>query len=122
MAKTELEAPGTAGSQFFVVTAADAELPPDYAIIGTVSKGLDVVDRIGKLGNPNQQPTMVVEIERATASGPPLGSAGGGGGGGGGTAWWEIAAPLLALLVLGAALVLALRRRSSSRREAASGP
>ena len=68
MAKTQLQAPGTAGSQFFVVTAPDAGLPADYAIIGTVTKGLDVVDRIGKLGNPSQQPTMVVEIEKATVA------------------------------------------------------
>jgi cyclophilin family peptidyl-prolyl cis-trans isomerase len=68
MAKTQLQAPGTAGSQFFVVTAPDAGLPPDYAIIGKVTKGLDVVDRIGKLGNPSQQPTRVVEIETATVA------------------------------------------------------
>jgi cyclophilin family peptidyl-prolyl cis-trans isomerase len=68
MAKTQLQAPGTAGSQFFVVTAPDAGLPPDYAIIGTVTKGLDVVDRIGKLGNPSQQPTMVVELEKVTVA------------------------------------------------------
>ncbi len=121
MAKTAVEAPGTAGSQFFVVTAANAELPPDYAIIGTVSKGLDVVDRIGLLGNPSQQPTMVVEIEQATASGPPLGSAAGGSGGGGGTAWWEIVVPLLVVLALGAVLLLALRRRSAGLRQPPSG-
>src|SRR5829696_4389006 len=51
MAKTSFEAPGTAGSQFFVVTGADAGLPPDYAIVGKVENGLDVVDRIGKLGD-----------------------------------------------------------------------
>jgi len=68
MAKTQLQAPGTAGSQFFVVTAPDAGLPADYAIIGTVTKGLDVVDRIGKLGNPSQQPTMVVELEKVTVA------------------------------------------------------
>jgi peptidyl-prolyl cis-trans isomerase B (cyclophilin B) len=66
MAKTQTEAPGTAGSQFFVVTAADAQLTPDYAIIGKVTSGLDVVDRIGKLGDENEQPTEVVEIEQAT--------------------------------------------------------
>jgi cyclophilin family peptidyl-prolyl cis-trans isomerase len=68
MAKTSVEAPGTAGSQFFVVTAKDAGLTPDYAIIGKVTKGLDVVDRIGKLGDQNEQPTRVVEIEHATVS------------------------------------------------------
>jgi cyclophilin family peptidyl-prolyl cis-trans isomerase len=66
MAKTGAEAAGTAGSQFFVVTADDAGLPPDYAIIGKVTDGLDVVDRIGKLGNATEQPTEKVEIEQAT--------------------------------------------------------
>jgi cyclophilin family peptidyl-prolyl cis-trans isomerase len=66
MAKTDTEAPGTAGSQFFVVTADDAGLPPDYAIIGKVTEGLDVVDRIGKLGDASERPTEKVEIEQAT--------------------------------------------------------
>jgi cyclophilin family peptidyl-prolyl cis-trans isomerase len=45
MAKTEVEPPGTSGSQFFVVTA-DSNLPPDYALLGRVTSGLDVVHRI----------------------------------------------------------------------------
>jgi cyclophilin family peptidyl-prolyl cis-trans isomerase len=51
MAKTEIEDPGTSGSQFFVVTAEDAQLgsPPAYAVVGKVSQGQDVVDRIGLL-------------------------------------------------------------------------
>jgi cyclophilin family peptidyl-prolyl cis-trans isomerase len=64
MAKTPTEPAGTAGSQFFVVTAPDARLTPDYAIVGKVTDGLDVVDRIGKLGNANQQPTRVVVISK----------------------------------------------------------
>jgi peptidyl-prolyl cis-trans isomerase B (cyclophilin B) len=68
MAKTGAEPPGTAGSQFFIVTAPDAGLPPEYAIIGTVTEGLDVVDAIGQLGGPDEQPTQVVEIEKATVS------------------------------------------------------
>ncbi|SRR6266851_4695557 len=68
MAKTGAEPAGTAGSQFFVVTAKDAGLPADYAIIGTVTKGLDVVERIGRLGDSNEQPTEVVEIEKATVT------------------------------------------------------
>lgn len=64
MAKTQTEARGTSGSQFFVMTA-NAQLPPDYALLGIVTKGLSVVDRIGKLGNGSEQPTQVVEIERA---------------------------------------------------------
>jgi peptidyl-prolyl cis-trans isomerase B (cyclophilin B) len=47
MAKTQTERPGTSGSQFFVVTAEDAQLPPDYALLGKVSKGQEVVDKIG---------------------------------------------------------------------------
>ena len=55
MAKTADRAGGTAGSQFFIVTVPDAQLPPDYAIIGKVVRGLDVVDQIGKLGDPSTQ-------------------------------------------------------------------
>ena len=47
MAKTGTEPAGTSGSQFFVVTAEDAQLPPDYALLGTVTSGQDVVDKIG---------------------------------------------------------------------------
>jgi peptidyl-prolyl cis-trans isomerase B (cyclophilin B) len=47
MAKTEIEDPGTSGSQFYVVTAEDAQLPPDYAVLGKVTAGQDVVDLIG---------------------------------------------------------------------------
>ncbi len=47
MAKTQTERPGTSGSQFFVVTAEDAQLPPDYALLGKVTSGQEVVDKIG---------------------------------------------------------------------------
>ena len=66
MAKTPSQPAGTAGSQFFVVTAANAGLPPQYALLGHVVKGLAVVDRIGKLGNANEEPIEPVVIERAT--------------------------------------------------------
>jgi peptidyl-prolyl cis-trans isomerase B (cyclophilin B) len=67
MAKTQAEKPGTGGSQFFVVTGADVGLPPDYAVLGKVTKGLDAVDRIGRLGDPNtEQPTEPVVIEGVT--------------------------------------------------------
>jgi peptidyl-prolyl cis-trans isomerase B (cyclophilin B) len=68
MAKSAAEPAGTAGSQFFVVTAADTGLSPDYAIIGKVVKGLDVVDRIGGLGNDDETPMETVEIEKATVT------------------------------------------------------
>jgi peptidyl-prolyl cis-trans isomerase B (cyclophilin B) len=65
MAKTAAEAPGTSGSQFFVVTGADIGLPPEYAVIGKVTKGLPVVTKIGKLGDPaTEQPTQVVVITK----------------------------------------------------------
>ena len=52
MAKTEVEPPGTSGSQFYVVTARDAGLPLDYAVLGRVVEGQDVVEAIGLLGDP----------------------------------------------------------------------
>jgi cyclophilin family peptidyl-prolyl cis-trans isomerase len=64
MAKTAVEPPGASGSQFFVVTApADAGLPPDYAVLGEVTDGQDVVAAIGKLGDQSEQPTQVVTID-----------------------------------------------------------
>jgi cyclophilin family peptidyl-prolyl cis-trans isomerase len=66
MAKTGAEPPGTSGSQFFVVTGDDAGLPPDYAVVGKVTDGLDVVERIGELGDASEQPTQPVVIEKVT--------------------------------------------------------
>ena len=56
MAKTAVEAPGTSGSQFFVVTGDDVGLPAEYAIVGEVSQGIDTVERIGALGGPTSDP------------------------------------------------------------------
>jgi peptidyl-prolyl cis-trans isomerase B (cyclophilin B) len=68
MAKTAVEPPGTSGSQFFVVTApADAGLPPDYAVLGEVTEGTDVVEAIGELGDPaTEQPLQPVTIDSVT--------------------------------------------------------
>ena len=50
MAKTQDEAPGTSGSQFFVVTGEGAaSLTPDYALVGEVTEGMEVVDKIGAI-------------------------------------------------------------------------
>jgi cyclophilin family peptidyl-prolyl cis-trans isomerase len=50
MAKTAPEAPGTSGSQFFVVTGDDAlTLAPDYALLGKVTGGEGIVQRIGEI-------------------------------------------------------------------------
>lgn len=67
MAKTGTEPAGTSGSQFFVVTGDDSGLPPDYAIVGTVTKGLDAVDRIAALGVGDGPPSQPVVITKATA-------------------------------------------------------
>jgi cyclophilin family peptidyl-prolyl cis-trans isomerase len=66
MAKSSAEPPGSAGSQFFVVTGADAGLPPEYALVGKVSSGMDVVTRIGKLGTASEKPKQTVLIEKMT--------------------------------------------------------
>lgn len=67
MAKTEAEPPGRSGSQFFVVTApADAGLPADYALLGEVGEGMDVVETISQLGDGQEQPTETVVIESVT--------------------------------------------------------
>jgi cyclophilin family peptidyl-prolyl cis-trans isomerase len=72
MAKTQAEPPGTSGSQFFVVTGTDIGLPPDYAIVGTVTSGLDAVERIGELGDQQEQPTEAVVVTDVvvTTTGP----------------------------------------------------
>ncbi len=63
MAKSQAEPPGRSGSQFFVVLAADAGLPPEYALVGRVNKGFGVVERIGRLGTPEEKPKQTVLIE-----------------------------------------------------------
>jgi peptidyl-prolyl cis-trans isomerase B (cyclophilin B) len=69
MAKTAAEPAGTSGSQFFVVTGKFAGLPPDYALLGKVSSGMDVVLKIGRLGNPaNEQPTRKILVQKMTVT------------------------------------------------------
>ena len=65
MAKTGTEPAGTSGSQFFVVTAEDAQLPPDYALLGKVTGGQDVVDKIGvaEIDPATEQPVEPVVIQ-----------------------------------------------------------
>jgi peptidyl-prolyl cis-trans isomerase B (cyclophilin B) len=66
MAKSSVEAPGTAGSQFFVVTGADAGLPPEYAIVGEVTEGMDTVLRIDALGVGDGPPSQPVVVNTVT--------------------------------------------------------
>ncbi len=67
MAKAGDEDSGTSGSQFFIVTGSGGgSLTPDYALVGKVTEGMDVVNRIGDLGGADEQPTQSVVIKKAT--------------------------------------------------------
>ncbi len=67
MAKAGDEDSGTSGSQFFIVTGSGgSSLTPDYALVGEVTEGMDVVNRIGEMGGSDEQPTQSVVIEKAT--------------------------------------------------------
>ncbi len=66
MAKSSSAPSGASGSQFYVVTGANAGLPPEYALVGKVDKGLPVVERIGKLGTASEKPKQTVLIEKMT--------------------------------------------------------
>ncbi|HXQ88492.1 MAG TPA: peptidylprolyl isomerase [Solirubrobacterales bacterium] len=66
MAKSSADPPGRSGSQFYVVTAPDAGLPPEYALVGKVSEGYDVVEKIDALGTEEEKPTQTVLIEEMT--------------------------------------------------------
>jgi peptidyl-prolyl cis-trans isomerase B (cyclophilin B) len=69
MAKAGNEPAGTSGSQFFVVTGGNANLPPDYALLGRVTKGLDVAHRIEGLASTSDgPPSEPVVIKKITIS------------------------------------------------------
>jgi peptidyl-prolyl cis-trans isomerase B (cyclophilin B) len=65
--------PGTNGSQFFIVYG-DAELGPNYTPFGTVTKGLEIVDKVNKGGvitpgaDGTGAPKETVEIKDVTMS------------------------------------------------------
>ena len=68
MAKSGVEAPGTGGSQFFVVTSDSAAdvLTPDYSIVGEVTEGMDTVERIDALGVGDGPPSQPVVVNTVT--------------------------------------------------------
>jgi cyclophilin family peptidyl-prolyl cis-trans isomerase len=70
MAKGPTEPAGTSGSQFFVVTGEDVGLPPEYAVVGKVTEGLDTVEAIDALGIGDGPPSQPVVIERVTVQAP----------------------------------------------------
>jgi peptidyl-prolyl cis-trans isomerase B (cyclophilin B) len=68
MAKTGAEPVGTAGSQFFVLTTDESGLPAEYAVVGKVTAGIDVVELIGTLGDVLERPTQPVVISSVTVT------------------------------------------------------
>ena len=71
MAKSPDEPPGTSGSQFFVVTGPDAaQLPPEYALLGTVTGGLPVIQKLGAIVTDprTERPEAPIVIESIRVS------------------------------------------------------
>jgi cyclophilin family peptidyl-prolyl cis-trans isomerase len=73
MAKAGVDPSGASGSQFFIVTAEDAGLPPDYALVGKVKSGFGAINRIiaQPVDGPAGVPLNPVVIERATIEPKP---------------------------------------------------
>jgi peptidyl-prolyl cis-trans isomerase B (cyclophilin B) len=71
MAKTQNDPSGASGSQFFVVTGdGAAQLPPEYALLGKVTSGMDAVDKINGIqaDSSTGQPASTVVIKSITVA------------------------------------------------------
>ncbi|SDL68497.1 peptidylprolyl isomerase [Nonomuraea jiangxiensis] len=74
MAMAKTQAPGSTGSQFFLVFG-DIGLTPDYTPVGTITKGLDILDKVNKagviadMGDGTGAPKQTVEIKDVTIAG-----------------------------------------------------
>ncbi|MGH2722281.1 MAG: peptidylprolyl isomerase [Actinomycetota bacterium] len=70
MAKTGAEAPGTSGSQFFIVTGTKVpDLPPDYALLGKVISGQDgAVEKIRSTAVEGEKPVEQQTITKVTVT------------------------------------------------------
>lgn len=55
--------PDTNGSQFFVCLD-DVGLPPQYAVFGRVTSGMDVVDQIAEIPTREERPLQTVFVEK----------------------------------------------------------
>ncbi len=75
MAKDPADPPGTAGSQFFIVTGKDIDLPPQYAVLGRVVGGKKTVTAISQVpttagpDGEDSEPTSPIVISQATVQG-----------------------------------------------------
>ncbi|MEX2586380.1 MAG: peptidylprolyl isomerase [Actinomycetota bacterium] len=65
MAKTGADPAGTSGSQFFIVPADSAaeRFTPDYAVLGRVVDGMDVVDAMNNVAVEGETPVETITIE-----------------------------------------------------------
>jgi peptidyl-prolyl cis-trans isomerase B (cyclophilin B) len=67
--------PKSTNSQFFIIWADAKTLPKNYSVIGTVTEGMNVVEKVGKAGNDgsNQagggKPTLPITIKTARVTG-----------------------------------------------------
>ncbi|MPZ87629.1 MAG: peptidylprolyl isomerase [Nitriliruptorales bacterium] len=59
--------PDTNGSQFFICLA-DVGLPPQYAVFGEVTRGIEVADRIAGVPLSGESPRETVFVEQVTLS------------------------------------------------------
>ena len=77
MAKTAAEAPGTSGSQFFIVTGTkNPDLAPDYALLGKVISGQDgAVEKIRSTAVDGERPVEPQTINTFTVTEVVPGSA-----------------------------------------------
>ncbi|MEU3454433.1 peptidylprolyl isomerase [Micromonospora sp. NPDC006766] len=50
IAMAKSSAPGSTGSQFFIVYE-DSQLPPDYTVLGTITGGMDLVEQVAAAGD-----------------------------------------------------------------------
>jgi peptidyl-prolyl cis-trans isomerase B (cyclophilin B) len=69
MAKSQVQPPGTSGSQFFIVTGADANLDPVYAVLGEVMGDKRAVRRIAAVPTDLEAPVdpVVMSSVRITS-------------------------------------------------------
>jgi cyclophilin family peptidyl-prolyl cis-trans isomerase len=75
MAKGPTAPAGASGSQFFIVTGANVNLPPQYALLGHVVSGEKSVAAIARVptegaagGGETSKPRVPIVIEKATLS------------------------------------------------------
>jgi peptidyl-prolyl cis-trans isomerase B (cyclophilin B) len=69
MAKTSTDPAGASGSQFFIVTAREAELPPQYALLGRVvgsTAGVNAIAALPTVPPQDGAPIHPVVISQAT--------------------------------------------------------